>query len=84
MLKGVLGVAVVIRDGAGRPIAGIGTAAISDRMPPSRIPQIVRILRTHANHVEQRIATAESGTGTGSVRRIRAAAGRPVAHKRSK
>ena len=84
MLKGVRGVAVAIRDGAGRPIAGIGTAAITDRMPPSRIPEIVRILRVHANHVEQRIATAESGTGTDSVRRFRAAAGRPVAHKRSK
>lgn len=84
MLKGVSGVAVVIRDGAGRPIAGIGTAAITDRMSPARIPEIVRILRIHANHVEQRIATAESGTGTGSVRRFRAAAGRTVAHKRSK
>jgi DNA-binding IclR family transcriptional regulator len=84
MLKGVCGVAVVIRDGAGRPIAGIGTAAITDRMPPARIPEIVRILRFHANHVEQRIATAESGTGTGSVRRFSAAAGRVVAHKKSR
>jgi DNA-binding IclR family transcriptional regulator len=84
MLKGVSGVAVVIRDGAGRPIAGIGTAAITDRMSSARIPEIVRILRVHANHIEQRIATAESGTGTGSVRRFRAAAGRPVAHKRSR
>lgn len=84
MLKGVRGVAVVIRDSAGRPIAGVGTAAITDRMPSARIPEIVRILRTHANHVEQRIAAAESGTGTGSVRRFRTAAGKQVAHKRSK
>lgn len=84
MLKGVRGVAVVIRDGAGRPIAGIGTAAINDRLPRSRIPEIVRILRIHANHVEQRIATAESGTGTGSVRRFRVAAGKPTVHKRSR
>lgn len=84
MLKGVRGVAVVIRDGAGRPIAGIGTAAINDRLPPSRIPEILRVLRIHANHIEQRIATAESGTGTGSVRRFRAVAGKPTVHKRSR
>lgn len=84
MLSGVRGVAVVIRDSMGRPIAGIGTAAITDRMPPARIPEIVRILRTHANHVEQRIAAAESGTGTGSVRRFSGAAGRSVSHRRSK
>lgn len=84
MLKGVRGVAVVIRDGMGRPIAGIGTAAINDRFPRSRIPEIVRILRIHANHIEQRIATAESGTGTGSVRRFRVAAGKPIVHKRSR
>lgn len=84
MLKGVRGVAVVIRDSAGRPIAGIGTAAINDRFPKSRIPEVVRILRFHANRIEQRIAAAESGTGTGSVRRVRATEGRPVVHKRSK
>lgn len=84
MLKGVRGVAVVIRDGAGRPIAGIGTAAINDRLPPSRIAEVVKVLRVHANHVEQRIATAESGTGTGSVRRFRSAAGKPAVHKRSR
>lgn len=84
MLKGVRGVAVVIRDSAGRPIAGIGTAAINDRFPRSRIPEVVAILRFHANRIEQRIATAESGTGTGSVRRFRVAAGRSVVHKRSK
>lgn len=84
MLKGVRGVAVVIRDSSGRPIAGIGTAAINDRLPPSRIPEIVRVLRLHANHVEQRIAAAESGTGTGSVRRFRVAAGKPVVHHKSK
>lgn len=84
MLQGVRGVAVVIRDSAGRPIAGVGTAAITDRMPPARIPEIVQILRIHANHIEQRIAAAESGTGTGSVRRFRTATGRAVSHKRSK
>ncbi|UJW81211.1 IclR family transcriptional regulator [Hydrogenophaga sp. SL48] len=84
MLKGVRGVAVVIRDSAGRPIAGIGIGAINDRLSPSRIPEIVRVLRHHANHIEQRIATAESGTGTGSVRRFRVAAGKSIVHKKSK
>ncbi|HSW17188.1 MAG TPA: IclR family transcriptional regulator [Ramlibacter sp.] len=71
MVKGVRGVAVVIRDASDRPIAAIGTAAISDRMTPKRILAIVKILRMHANHVQQRIVTAESGTGTGSVRQVR-------------
>jgi len=84
MLKGVRGVAVVICDSKGRPIAGIGTAAINDRLPHSRIPEIVRILRFHANHIQQRIVTAESGTGTGSVRRFVADAGRLTVHKKSK
>lgn len=84
MLKGVRGVAVVIRDGAGRPIAGIGTAAVNDRLPLSRVPEVVQVLRFHANHIEQRIAAAESGTGPGGVRRIRVAAGRSAAQKKSR
>lgn len=84
MLKGVRGVAVVICDSKSRPIAGIGTAAINDRLPQSRIPEIVRILRFHANHIQQRIVTAESGTGTGSVRRFIADAGRLTVHKKSR
>lgn len=84
MLKEVRGVAVVIRDGTDRPIAAIGTAAINDRMRNSRIPEIVRILRMHASHIQQRIVTAESGTGTGSVRQFRGAAARGKANARSK
>jgi DNA-binding IclR family transcriptional regulator len=76
MLKEVRGVAVVVRDSVERPIAAIGTAAINERMRDSRIPEIVRILRMHASRIQQRIAAAESGTGTGSVRRFRA--GRPL------
>lgn len=72
MLKEVRGVAVVIRDSVERPIAAIGTAAINDRMRNARIPEIVRILRMHASRIQQRVAAAESGTGTGSVRRFRA------------
>lgn len=84
MLKEVRGVAVVIRDGADRPIAAIGTAAINDRMRNSRIPEIVRILRMHASHIQQRIVTAASGTGTGSVRQFRGAAAKGKGSARSK
>jgi|EndMetStandDraft_7_1072992.scaffolds.fasta_scaffold02361_6 DNA-binding IclR family transcriptional regulator len=84
MLKEVRGVAVVIRDGADRPIAAIGTAAINDRLRNSRIPEIVRILRMHASHIQQRIVTAESGTGTGSVRQFRGAAARKKGSTKSK
>jgi len=74
MVKGVRGMAVVIRDANERPIAAIGTAAISERMSFKRIPEIVRILRTHASHVQQRIVAAETRTGTGSVRQYKASA----------
>ncbi|HSV79100.1 MAG TPA: IclR family transcriptional regulator [Ramlibacter sp.] len=84
MLPGVRGLAVVIRDASERPIAAIGTAAISDRMSAKRIPEIVRILRTHANHVQQRIVAAESRTGTGSVRQFKASGPRGQASRRSK
>ncbi|MBL0422704.1 IclR family transcriptional regulator [Ramlibacter sp. AW1] len=72
MLKEVRGVAVVIRDGRERAIAAIGIAAISDRVSNRRLPEIVRLLRTHANHIEQRIATAESRATGNPVRHYRA------------
>jgi DNA-binding IclR family transcriptional regulator len=84
MLKGVRGVAVVIRDTSNRPFAAIGTAAISDRMAPKRIPEIVKILRMHVNHVQQRIAAAESGTGTGSVRQFKGSTSKASRNSRSK
>jgi len=84
MLKGVRGVAVVIRDTLDRPIAAIGTAAISDRMRNPRIPEIIKILRMHASHIQQRIAAAESGTGTGSVRQFRGAAAKAKGSGRSR
>lgn len=79
MLKEVRGVAVVIRDSVDRPIAAIGTAAINDRLRNSRIPEVVKILRLHASRIQQRIAAAESGTGSDGVRRFRA--GRPLKEK---
>ncbi|ROZ78852.1 IclR family transcriptional regulator [Ramlibacter sp. WS9] len=84
MLKGVRGVAVVIRNTLDRPIAAIGTAAISDRMRNARIPEIIKILRMHASHIQQRIAAAESGTGTGSVRQFRGASAKAKGSSRSK
>jgi DNA-binding IclR family transcriptional regulator len=72
MLKGVRGVAVTICDADGHPIAAIGTAAISDRMTNRRIPEIVRILKMHANRIEQRIVAAENRVRFGSTRVVKA------------
>lgn len=71
MVDGVRGLAVAIRDGRGRAVAAIGTAAIGDRVTAARIPALLKILRMHANRVEQRIAAAESRSGHGSVRTVR-------------
>jgi len=78
VLKGVRGVAVTIRDADGHPIAAIGTAAISDRMTNKRIPEIVRILKMHANRIEVRIATAQSRARFGSTRVVKASPRRKV------
>lgn len=75
MLKGVSGLAVTISDGHGHPVAAIGTAAISDRMTSKRIPEIVRILKTHANRIEQRIAAAENQAHFGTTRVVKASRG---------
>lgn len=72
MLKGVRGLAVTIRDAQGHPIAAIGTAAINDRMTAKRIPEIVRILKMHANRIEQRIAAAENQARFGGTRVVKA------------
>ena len=83
VLKEVRGIAVALRDSRGKPIAGIGIAAIRDRLPNKRIPEILRILKLHGNRVEQRIAAAESHTGTGSVRQFRASGSRGSSRSRS-
>jgi len=75
MLKGVSGLAVTISDGHGHPVAAIGTAAISDRMTSKRIPEIVRILKMHANRIEQRIAAAENQAHFGTTRVVKASRG---------
>ena len=72
MLKGVRGVAVTIRDGEGRAFAAIGTAAISDRMPAKRLPEILRILKMHASSIAQRVAAAENQARYGSTRVVKA------------
>lgn len=78
MLKGVSGLAVTISDGQGHPIAAIGTAAISDRMTSKRIPEIVRVLKMHANRIEQRIAAAENRARFGATRVVKASRGGTV------
>lgn len=75
MLKGVRGLAVTISDGHGHPVAAIGTAAISDRMTGKRIPEIVRILKMHANRIGQRIAAAENQAQFGTTRVVKASRG---------
>lgn len=82
VVKGVRAVAVSIRDAAGRPVAGISVAAISERLPDTRIPEMVKILRQHANHIEQRIADAETFAQRGASRVIQTAAReRPVSRR---
>lgn len=70
MVKGVRGIAVTIGDGEGRVVAAIGTAAITDRMGPRRIPEILKILRMHASSIEQRLVAASSKVRHGSTRKV--------------
>lgn len=70
MVKGVRGLAITIGDGEGRTIAAIGTAAISDRMTARRIPEILKILKMHANSIEQRVVAASSRARHGSTRTV--------------
>jgi DNA-binding IclR family transcriptional regulator len=74
MLKGVRGVAVVIRDSGQRPIAAIGVAAIGERIAGKRVDELVRLLKRHANHIEQRIAATESRLHSSSVQQFRSSA----------
>jgi DNA-binding IclR family transcriptional regulator len=82
VVKGVRAVAVCISDAAGRPVAGISVAAIRERLPDQRIPEMVKILRQHANHIEQRITDAETFAQRGANRIIQTAAReRPVSSR---
>lgn len=50
--KGVCGVAVSIRDSSSVVVAAIGIAAISDRMKPSRIPELIALLKSARRTIE--------------------------------
>lgn len=71
LLKGVRGLAVAIVDAQRRPIAAIGTSAISDRITDKRIAELVRTLKMHANRIEQRIAAVENQSLFGGSRIIK-------------
>lgn len=60
VLKGVRGLAVTVGDRDGQVVAALSLAAIDDRMPASRVPELVRLLNAQARRIEQRLASAQS------------------------
>ncbi len=60
VLKGVRGLAVTVVNQESRVVAAVSLAAIDDRMPPRRIPELVRLLNAHARRIEHRLNAAES------------------------
>jgi DNA-binding IclR family transcriptional regulator len=55
--RGVRGLAVCVRNAAGVPLAAIGIAAISERLRPSRIPELVALLRREQAVIEALLAS---------------------------
>lgn len=55
VVKGVRGVAVRICDAAGRPVAGLGIAAIKERLRVERVQELVRLLRRETALIEQQL-----------------------------
>lgn len=71
VLKGVRGLAMPLHDGNGKVIASAGIAAISERISEARLPELVRTLRNHVKHIEERIANnSERTIRVGSRRRV--------------
>lgn len=58
VLSGVRGIGVSIRDVDGSTVAALSLAAIKERITPERLPELISILKSHASHIEQRIASA--------------------------
>jgi DNA-binding IclR family transcriptional regulator len=52
VVRGVRGVSVCIRDARGTPVAGLGIAAIRERLRSERVQEIVRRLRKAAAGIE--------------------------------
>ncbi|WP_439588576.1 IclR family transcriptional regulator [Hydrogenophaga sp.] len=69
VLKGVRGLAVTVSNKESRAIAAVSLAAIDDRMPPRRIPELVRMLNAHARRIEHRLNAADS-RGAAPARRV--------------
>jgi DNA-binding IclR family transcriptional regulator len=56
VVKGVRGIALSLRDRAGLPVAAVGIAAISERMRPSRTPQLLEMLQRERRVIEGQLA----------------------------
>ena len=72
VLKGVRGLAVPIMGPEKRVLAALSVAAIDERITPARIPELVRVLHSHARRIEHRLAAAESRRQPPPVRKVRA------------
>ncbi len=55
VVEGVRALSVAIVDFRGEPIAAIGIAAIAPRIPPRRIPELLKALERAKRHVQSRI-----------------------------
>lgn len=58
VLAGVRGLAVPLIDLRGKPIGALSYAAISERVTPARLPELLRLLHHHARRIEQKLASA--------------------------
>ncbi len=60
VVKGVRGLAVPVANREGQGVAALSLAAIDDRMPERRIPELVKLLHAHARRIEQRLVSADA------------------------
>lgn len=61
-LLGARSLGVPIRDFSGRVIAGLGLGGMVDRLPDSRIPTIVRMMKLHAAEISAKLGYIDGGT----------------------
>lgn len=57
LVKGTRAVAVALRDADGAPLAAISAAAIANRLPPARLPEVVAAMREQERLISRRLAT---------------------------
>lgn len=60
-LLGARSLGVPIRDFSGRVIAGLGLGGMVDRLPDSRIPSIVKIMKVQAAEISQKLGYIGGG-----------------------